>query len=109
MSHRKLTAALVSAAAVLPLVLPAVAPAQSTSRDLTVMTRNVYLGADLIPLATQPNREAFEQAAAERYQVVLRNDFRTRAKAIAREFRTAKPDLVGLQEAARWLRGPDGV
>ena len=109
MSHRKLTAALVSAAALLPLAAPAVAPAQSTSRDLTVMTRNVYLGADLIPLATQPSREAFEQAAAERYQTVLRNDFATRAKAIAREFRTAKPDLVGLQEAARWLRGPDGI
>jgi endonuclease/exonuclease/phosphatase family metal-dependent hydrolase len=107
MSHRFLGAALVAVASLLPAAAPA--GAQDRSRDVTVMSRNLYLGADLIPLATQPNREAFEQAAAQRYQTVLRNDFQTRAKAIAREIRRARPDLIGLQEAARWLRGPDGV
>ncbi len=86
---------------------PAVAPAAST--DLKVMTRNVYVGADLIPLATQPDRAAFEQAAAARYETVQRNDFPTRAKAIAAEIRAQKPDVIGLQEAAIWRRGPDGV
>ena len=110
MSHRRLGAALVSACVLLPLLAPAPAPATShTSRDVKVMTRNVYLGADLIPLATQPSLAAFEQAAAARYQTVLRNDFNTRAKRLAREIRTHKPDLIGLQEAARWLRGPDGI
>jgi endonuclease/exonuclease/phosphatase family metal-dependent hydrolase len=107
MSPRFLGAALVAAASLLPLAAPAAA--QDRSRDVTVMTRNLYLGADLIPLATQPNRDAFEQAAAQRYHTVLRNDFATRAKAIAREIRRARPDLIGLQEAARWLRGPDGI
>jgi hypothetical protein len=110
MSHRRLGAALVAACVALPLAVPSLASAgSSTSRDVKVMTRNLYLGADLIPLATQPNREAFEKAAAERFQTVLQNDYPTRAKAIAREIRRHKPDLIGLQEAARWLRGPDGV
>src|SRR5919112_1231620 len=109
MSHRRLGATLACVAAALPLAAPAAAPAQSKAkRDVTVMTRNVYVGADLIPLATQPNREAFEQAATGVYQTLVNNDFRTRAKALAREIRKHKPDVVGLQEAARWQRGPDG-
>ena len=44
----------------------AVAPAAASAKkqDLKVMTRNVYLGADIIPLAAAPNQAAFEQAAA---------------------------------------------
>jgi endonuclease/exonuclease/phosphatase family metal-dependent hydrolase len=109
MSHRIKGAAL-AVACLLPLAAPAAAPAQKKpKRDVTIMARNLYLGADLIPLATQPNQEAFEQAAAERYQTVLRNDFATRAKTIAAEIRAAKPDIIGVQEAAKWLRGPDGI
>jgi endonuclease/exonuclease/phosphatase family metal-dependent hydrolase len=107
MSHRTLGAALACAASLLLIAAPA--QAQNRSRDVTVMARNLYLGADLIPLATQPSREAFEQAAAQRFQTVQNNDFATRAKAIAREIRRARPDLIGLQEAAVWRRGPDGV
>jgi endonuclease/exonuclease/phosphatase family metal-dependent hydrolase len=89
----------------------AVAPAAASAKkqDLKVMTRNVYLGADIIPLATSPNEAAFEQAAAERYQVVLRNNFPARAKSLAAEIKKAKPDLVGVQEATTWRRGADGV
>ncbi len=79
MSHRRLGAALIAACVALPLAVPAVAPAGTSNRDIKVMTRNLYLGADLIPLATQPNREAFEQAAAQRVQTVQRNDYPTRA------------------------------
>jgi endonuclease/exonuclease/phosphatase family metal-dependent hydrolase len=107
MSPRTLVGALAAAASLLLIAAPA--QAQDRSRDITVMARNLYLGADLIPLAVPRDQAAFEQAAAERYQTVLQNDFATRAKAIAREVRRAKPDLIGLQEAARWLRGPDGV
>ena len=86
---------------------PAAAPAKP--QDLKVMVRNVYLGADLIPLAAAPDRETFERNAAERYRTVLRNDFPTRAKALAAEIRANRPDLVALQEAAVWRRGPDGI
>ena len=73
------------------------------------MTRNVYLGADLIPLAAAPDQASFEQAAAQRFQIVLNNDFPTRAKALAAEIRKAKPDIIGVQEATIWRRGADGV
>jgi endonuclease/exonuclease/phosphatase family metal-dependent hydrolase len=87
--------------------VPATAPAKP--QDLKVMVRNVYLGADLIPLAGAANQQDFEAAAAARFGTVQTNDFAARAKAIAKEIRRHKPDLVGLQEAAVWRRGPDGV
>lgn len=103
---RRAVLAVGTAAAVLAAV-PATAPAKK--QDLKVMVRNAYLGADLIPLAAAKTREEFEQNAAQRYQTVLANDFATRAKALAREIRKTKPDLIGLQEAAVWRRGPDGL
>lgn len=97
-------AAVLAVAAASLMALPA--PAVAKRQDLKVMVRNVYLGADLIPLAAAPNREEFEKNAASRYQTVLRNDFATRAKALAAEIRSTKPDLIGLQEAAIWRTGP---
>jgi endonuclease/exonuclease/phosphatase family metal-dependent hydrolase len=101
-------AALTVAAASLLAALPATAPAKP--QDLKVMLRNVYLGADLIPLAAATTQEEFQKNAGERFQTVLRNDFATRAKALAAEIRTTRPDLVALQEAAIWRTGPkDGT
>jgi endonuclease/exonuclease/phosphatase family metal-dependent hydrolase len=103
-------ALLAGGATALSLLAAVPAPAATShARDLTVMTRNLYLGADLIPLAVQPDLATFESAAAARFQTVLGNDFPTRAQAIATEIAKTKPDLVGLQEAAVWRRGPDGV
>ncbi|HYH88235.1 MAG TPA: endonuclease/exonuclease/phosphatase family protein [Solirubrobacteraceae bacterium] len=104
-SRRTVAALLVALSAVV--ALPAAASAKS--QDLKVMARNVYLGADLIPLATAPDQAAFEQAAGQRFQTVVANDFPTRAKALAAEIRKAKPDLIGVQEATIWRRGADGV
>jgi endonuclease/exonuclease/phosphatase family metal-dependent hydrolase len=84
--------------------------ASAKPQDLKILLRNVYLGADLIPLATATDRETFERNAAARYQTVLRNDFPSRAKAIAAEIAANKPDLVAVQEAAIWRTGPkDGA
>jgi endonuclease/exonuclease/phosphatase family metal-dependent hydrolase len=110
MSHARpwRAAAVTVACASLLAALPATAAAKP--QDLKVMLRNVYLGADLIPLAAAPNREEFERNAASRFQTVLGNDFPTRAKALAAEVRSHKPDLIGLQEAAIWRTGPkDGT
>lgn len=101
------TAALAVATASALLVLPAAAPAKP--QDLKVMVRNLYVGADLIPLAAARTQEEFEQNAAARYQTLQVNDFATRAKPLAREIRRHRPDLVALQEAAVWRRGPDGI
>jgi hypothetical protein len=87
--------------------LPAAALAKK--QDLKVMARNVYLGADLIPLATAPDQAAFEQAAAQRFQTVQSNNFPARAKALAAEIKKNKPDIIGVQEATIWRRGADGV
>ena len=87
--------------------LPAAASAKK--QDLKVMTRNVYLGADLIPLAAAPTPAEFEQAAAQRFQTVAKNDFPTRAKALAKEIAKNKPDIIGVQEATVWRRGPNGL
>jgi endonuclease/exonuclease/phosphatase family metal-dependent hydrolase len=87
--------------------LPAAASAKQ--QDLKLMTRNVYLGADLIPLAGATDQNAFEQAAAQRFQTVEANDFPARAKALAAEIRKNKPDVIGVQEATIWRRGADGV
>jgi endonuclease/exonuclease/phosphatase family metal-dependent hydrolase len=109
MSHtcpRRTVAAILVALSAL-VALPAAASAKQ--QDLKVMSRNVYLGADLIPLAAAPDQAAFEQAAAQRFQTVQANDFPTRAKALAAEIRKAKPDIIGVQEATIWRRGADGV
>jgi endonuclease/exonuclease/phosphatase family metal-dependent hydrolase len=88
-------------------VVPAAASAKK--QDLKVMTRNLYLGADIIPLAAAQDEASFEQAAAQRFQTVQNNNFPARAKLVAAEIKKAKPDLVGLQEATTWRRGADGV
>src|SRR4051794_10136079 len=112
-TRRHIGATLAAVCALVSLAAPGAASAgkakTDTSQDLKVMTRNLYLGADLIPLASAPDREAFEQAAAQRYQTVLKNDFPTRVKGIADEIDKYKPDVIGLQEAAVWRKSPDGV
>ena len=71
-----------------------------TPVTVTVMTRNLYLGANLDAIVQARSApEAF--IAVERgWSDVQTNDFPTRARAIAREIATVKPDVVGLQELA---------
>ena len=67
-------------------------------RTITVMTRNLYLGASLDPiLHAKSAPEAFGAVAAAWAQVQA-NDFPQRASAIAAEIARAKPDFVGVQE-----------
>lgn len=101
----------VTALAVVVGLAPASAQAQSRARDrdVTVMSRNLYLGGDLLPLVGARTREEFEQRAAELVQSVQATNFPERAKAIAREIDRYGPDLIGLQEVSLWRRGADGV
>jgi endonuclease/exonuclease/phosphatase family metal-dependent hydrolase len=79
--------------------------------DLTVMTRNIYLGGNIFgPLEAGNDRAEFERLSGELWAEVQGTDFvGTRARLLEREIRRTKPDLVGLQEVALWRRGPDGV
>ena len=99
-------------AAVLGLLGPAVADGASTTDKppaLTVMSRNLYVGADIIRLgtATTPADEA--QAATQLLQIVQQTNFPERANALAAEVARVKPDVIGVQEAARIRKTPDGV
>jgi endonuclease/exonuclease/phosphatase family metal-dependent hydrolase len=86
------------------LAAPALLAPAAQARDVTVMSRNVYLGADLIPLAVAP-AEQFGQAASSVFAGVGAGDPNGRMQLIADEIATAKPDLVGLQEVSLWRTG----
>ena len=97
------------AAASLALVVPAGAAAAPSHPDVTVMSRNLYLGADIITAATATDRDQLRQRAAALFGVVRQTNFPLRARAIAREIRATRPDLIGLQEVALWRRTAPGV
>jgi hypothetical protein len=98
------TAALATAPAV-------AAPPEGAGTAITVMTRNLYLGGDIgRPLRAAPHGVPAQIAAANQnhalWQVVRATDFPTRARLLAREIATTRPDLIGLQEVATWRSGP---
>ena len=87
-------------------------------RPVTVMTRNVYLGADInrrvvAALTAQAQGKtpqeilvALGNATQVTRDIVDRTDFRVRAQLLAREIDRTRPDLIGLQEVALWRHGP---
>jgi endonuclease/exonuclease/phosphatase family metal-dependent hydrolase len=78
-------------------------------KQVDVMTRNLYLGADLAPAICAPSLESFVAATGQILREVTANDFPTRAKGLAQEILARKPDLVGLQEVALWRTGPPSL
>jgi endonuclease/exonuclease/phosphatase family metal-dependent hydrolase len=66
---------------------------------LTVMTRNLYLGANLDAIVQAKSAADAFAAVEQGWGLVQANNFPARARAIAREIATAKPDFVGFQEA----------
>lgn len=75
-------------------------PAQAAEPTFTVMSRNIYLGADVgVALELIPDMPA---AAQFMWDQVNKNDFSKRSLALAAEIQTYKPDVIGLQEATIW-------
>ena len=85
------------------------APAQAATPTAKVMSRNLYLGADLTPAIQATSFSQLLAADASIFTAVHATDFPSRAKVLAREIKDADPDLIGLQEAALWRQGPVGV
>jgi hypothetical protein len=90
-------------------LLPGAAEAKGTNNgnQLTVMTRNLYLGADLSPALNATSVDGAVDAAYQIEQQVHRTKFPSvRAALLAKEILKQKPDVVGLQEAAWWRTEP---
>jgi endonuclease/exonuclease/phosphatase family metal-dependent hydrolase len=117
--RRKLNRSSVWIAAVLTLVcvaMIAVLVVRAQTRDdqqaVTVMTRNLYIGADITrPLRAAEGRSGQEAVLAlghanhELRRIVDRTSFAVRSTLLAEEIATARPDLLGLQEVALWRHG----
>ncbi len=106
MPLRQLSRGLVPALIAAAFVAPAAADAKPKPKPVKVLTRNVYLGADLTPGVQASDFQGLVDAAGVILKQVDDNDFATRAKGLAAEIKAKKPDLVGLQEAALWRTGP---
>lgn len=106
LSPARLTLLLIGLAASTLLLAVTPSAADAARGDIRVMTRNLYLGADLTPLIVAPTPEAFREQATETLEQVRRTNFPARARLIAREISRTNPHLVGLQEVALWRRGP---
>lgn len=75
---------------------------------LTVMTRNLFLGANLDPVIAAiagGDPLAVVTATTAAWNRVQANDFNARAVRLADEIATTLPDVVGLQEATLWRTG----
>jgi endonuclease/exonuclease/phosphatase family metal-dependent hydrolase len=78
-------------------------------KEVQVMTRNLYLGADLGPAIGTESLQELAEANGNILNEVTANNFPTRAKGLAAEIREQRPDLIGLQEVALWRTAPPSV
>jgi endonuclease/exonuclease/phosphatase family metal-dependent hydrolase len=86
------------AVASLLFIRPAVA-SMAQLIDITVMTQNLYLGADTNPILMAPTISDLQAAIVNARDSVVANNFPLRAEAIAREIAAHGPLLIGLQES----------
>jgi endonuclease/exonuclease/phosphatase family metal-dependent hydrolase len=101
-----IAAAVVLCAIVIAAVGPTQAEADQGRFKVKVMTRNLYLGADLTPGIEAQNFNELKDAAGQILNQVDANKFQVRARGLATEILRKEPDLVGLQEVALWRTGP---
>jgi endonuclease/exonuclease/phosphatase family metal-dependent hydrolase len=94
--RRPVLAALLAAAALAAACGESTGPRQSA--EVTVMTRNLYLGADIFRVMDAGSAQEIPVVVSTIFQIVQSNDFPARAGALAAEIQATNPDLIGLQE-----------
>lgn len=82
------------------------AQARGDGEVVRVMTRNIFLGADLGPAFRSPDIKSFIAANGEILRQVAATNMPVRSKGLAKEILETRPDIVGVQEAALWRTGP---
>jgi endonuclease/exonuclease/phosphatase family metal-dependent hydrolase len=99
--HRlaQVTTAMIALAAVLP---PPAGAGDDSSRRLTVMTRNLYVGSSYSHIPQTADPLAFIQGTTTFWSHVQQTSFRVRAEALAEEIEATDPDLIGLQEVSKF-------
>ena len=85
-------------------VFPAAADAAKKPAKVDVMTRNLYLGADLGPAIAAPTPGQAYTAVGDIYENMQDMNFNARAKLLANEIEADQPELIGLQEVSIWRR-----
>jgi endonuclease/exonuclease/phosphatase family metal-dependent hydrolase len=79
------------------------------SQHITVMTRNLYLGANLdhaIAAIFSGDPDTIIDAATATWASVVATNFPERAEVLAEEIAQSQPQLVGLQEVSLYRTGP---
>ena len=78
----------------------AAASGNESDRSVSVMTRNLYLGADVgVALQLLPN---FPSTAQFMWDQMKSTDFGIRAEKLAQESSLLRPDVIAIQEATTW-------
>lgn len=111
-SRTSLTAFFAAAAAALCLAAAPAAYADGP-KPVKVMTWNLFYGFDdgpVVAAAMTGNPELIVPAATEAWRQVHATNFHRRVRDIALRIRLEEPDLIGVQEAARYVQtGPTGI
>lgn len=75
---------------------------------MTVMTQNLYLGADIDPVLNAPSPNEAPIRVAQAWSAILATRFPERAGALAGRIAAVRPHLVGIQEVALFRIRPPG-
>ncbi|MCW9097899.1 MAG: endonuclease/exonuclease/phosphatase family protein [Ignavibacteriaceae bacterium] len=82
-------------------------PAWAKAEKISVMSRNLYLGAEIQTIAAAKTLEEFLTGTQKALEKAAANDFTERANALAAEIVEKKPHLIGLQEVYNFTK--DGI